>query len=273
MSRGLAVRIVDELFAMGAVTAGDLVVDPFAGIGSTGIECASRGVRFIGVELESRFVDLLRQNCALHRREWGAKGRPQPGCVQGDSRRLREVLGPVLAECVIGSPPYATEQMGGGGAKREDKVLRAMMDGYGSTPGQLGAMRGGTVGAIVSRPPFSPPGMQPTGRGQGVRAEHTAGTRREASPESDYGGSPGQLGAMSMGAVDAVVSSPPYEGSLHASKNGIDWDKAVRETGQGGEHQAPGASVSAAYPASQENIGNGNGDTFWSAALEICRES
>ena len=70
-----------------------------------------------------------------------------------------------------------------------------------------------------------------------------------------------------------MVSSPPYEGSLHASQDGVDWEKAKRETSGGGEHQAPGASVTAAYPASPGNIGNASKETFWTASHQIVREA
>lgn len=39
---------------------GDLVFDPFAGSGSTGVAALSMGRRFIGCELESRYVNLAR---------------------------------------------------------------------------------------------------------------------------------------------------------------------------------------------------------------------
>lgn len=92
MARGLVARIFDELFEMGALHVGDIVCDPFAGIGSTGIEAASRRCRFIGVELEPKFVGLASENFELHRRAWQAMGRPLPVVVQGDSRRLASVL-------------------------------------------------------------------------------------------------------------------------------------------------------------------------------------
>ena len=83
MSRNLVVRIFDELFAIGAIRKGDLVLDPFAGIGTTGIESAARCCRFVGVELEPKFIGLARQNFELHRRDWDAMGRPQPVILQG----------------------------------------------------------------------------------------------------------------------------------------------------------------------------------------------
>ena len=143
-ARGLLVRIFDELFAMGAIQKGDVILDPFAGIGTTGIEAASRGCRFIGVEVEEKFVALARENFARHAATWAAMGRPQPVVVRGDSRRLREAIGPVLADTVVGSPPFQ-ECLSDKPSKSITKSgLRmgasSMGDGYGTTPGQLGAM-------------------------------------------------------------------------------------------------------------------------------------
>lgn len=56
--------------------------------------------------------------------------------------------------------------------------------------------------------------------------------------------------------VAAIVSSPPYADSLRKYKDGIDWEKAVRETGQGGEHQKPGASCHSTYGDEPGQIGH-----------------
>ena len=69
MARGLVARIFDELFEMGALERGSVVVDPFGGIGTTAIEGASRGVKVVCCELEPKFVDLQKQNYDLHRRD------------------------------------------------------------------------------------------------------------------------------------------------------------------------------------------------------------
>lgn len=218
MSRGLVVRIFDELFAMGALHAGDLVVDPFAGIGSTGIEAAARGVRFIGCELEPKFVELAQQNFAKHRQDWADMDRPQPVIVQGDSRHLRAVLSLASVDVCVSSPSYQTEQMGGGGQKREDKVLRAMMDGYGETPSQLGAMPAGSVAAVVSSPPYAGNAkadylLSEDGktRARDERRGFSQGRGCFRGSEAAYGESDGQLGRMDdERGVDAVISSPPY---------------------------------------------------------------
>ena len=230
MANGLVNRIFDYAIAKGWIVPGEsVVVDPFGGIGSTGIIGASRGVQVLCCELEQKFVDLAKRNFELHRRTWEACGDPLPVIVQGDSRKLCEVLGPALADCICSSPPYAQNRMDGGDVKMDKPARKgydynAGGDGvhaqYGTTEGQLGAMRAGDVAAVIGSPPF-------TGcRGTGPEAEKllrdnyatrsTQATSIEATEKQaerftqTYGDSAGQLSAMPTGSVDAVVSSPPY---------------------------------------------------------------
>ena len=42
--------------------AGDLIVDPYMGSGSTGVAAVSNGRRFVGVELETKFFDIACRN-------------------------------------------------------------------------------------------------------------------------------------------------------------------------------------------------------------------
>ena len=55
---GLIVRIYAHLLERGWLREGDLVTDPFAGVGIGGIVAAANGLRWIGIELEQKFVDL-----------------------------------------------------------------------------------------------------------------------------------------------------------------------------------------------------------------------
>ncbi len=341
MSRALVARIFDELFASGAIGRGSLVVDPFGGIGTTAIEGASRGVQVVCCELETKFVRLAAENFALHARDWQAMGRPAPRIVNGDSRKLREHVGPVLAECVVSSPPYAD------GCARQGKdpypnylegsTQSVSLVSYGDTPGQLGGMEAGTVDAVVSSPPYAEIASGSGGLNTKPAKDGQQGGRSAASPSQDtdsrYGESAGQLARMALGDVDAIVSSPPftqgyagggginrvgyrkdgvvddkvgertyqgtaadrvdgnletmplgavadalvssppYEGSLAASTDGIDWQQAKRANNDHSGQQRPGASVAATYPATDGNVGNATGETFWSAALDIVRES
>jgi site-specific DNA-methyltransferase (adenine-specific) len=45
---------------------GDLVLDPFAGSGTTGAACIEMGRRFIGIELSERFAELARMRLSAH---------------------------------------------------------------------------------------------------------------------------------------------------------------------------------------------------------------
>lgn len=49
---------------------GGLVLDPFAGSGSTGVACMAEGFRFVGIDLESRYVEIAERRLA------GAAGQP-----------------------------------------------------------------------------------------------------------------------------------------------------------------------------------------------------
>lgn len=48
---------------------GDLVVDPFAGSGTTGIACAETNRRFIGFELSGKYTDMANDRLLKHRKE------------------------------------------------------------------------------------------------------------------------------------------------------------------------------------------------------------
>jgi DNA modification methylase len=55
----LPLRLLRPILA-GASDPGDLVVDPFAGSGTTGVVCIETGRRYIGVELSETFASLAR---------------------------------------------------------------------------------------------------------------------------------------------------------------------------------------------------------------------
>jgi len=146
-SRALLRRIMNHMIAEKWLNKGDLLLDPFGGVGTTGIQAASWGIRFVGVELEEKFYKMALENFDLHRIQWEKFSDPLPRMIHGDSRKLAEVL--VMADAVVSSPPY-NEGLGHGGSPTVNpntgasKVLIAMEEGYGSSPGQLGAESGET---------------------------------------------------------------------------------------------------------------------------------
>lgn len=257
MARGVVARIFDHLFARGYIQRGSLIVDPFGGIGTTAIEGASRGCRIVCVELEPKFVELAKRNFELHRVTWEGCGDPLPVMVQGDSRRLVEVL--AQAQAVISSPPYSGNEkadylMSDDGKTRARDERRGFKQGkgcfrgsegaYGQTTGQLGTLPSGNVDAAIGSPPFldarqDTTNSVPTKKGvdavlgspphadssvTGDRNFVGGGGRETAAAEvkQGYGDQAGNLGNLPTGSVDATVSSPPWEsgaeGALRAGK-------------------------------------------------------
>jgi site-specific DNA-methyltransferase (adenine-specific) len=53
------------------------VADPFMGLGSTAVACATLGVDFVGIELDERYLEesVARVRAALDRPESGGKAR------------------------------------------------------------------------------------------------------------------------------------------------------------------------------------------------------
>jgi modification methylase len=97
---------------------GDWVLDPMAGIGTTGVEAVHRGRHYVGIEVEERFVAWQRQHLKRARAH-GASGRF--AVFKADARRLNhhfrgvpwrnaadaDVPAPAPAvDTVIVSPPY-----------------------------------------------------------------------------------------------------------------------------------------------------------------------
>lgn len=267
VSFSLAGKIYNHAINMGWVKRGDYCLDPFAGIAGFGFHALCYGLNWIGVELESKFVSLGQQNIELWNRQ--LKGWPNLGTariIRGDSRKLKEMI--EKADLVISSPPFMEGKATSGGPTAGwKKRLRGKGDGdllkgsrppgYGHTPGNLANLKEGNIDLVVSSPPYAESinskgsgidwskrkdanhRTNPTGDGSVIRAEELAG---------NYGHSPGQLGSMKEGSIDAVIGSPPYsqEGLGHRGKpSEIDIKKALH-----------GRINNAEYGQTEGNLGN-----------------
>ena len=258
MSYGLLKRILDHCKDEGW---GGVIVDPFGGIGSTGILGAYDGYQVICVELEQKFVELAKQNFELHRRGFEEFGCPYPVIIQGDSRKLCEVVEESV-ELIISSPPFS---VGHAPVQKEfEKLSKTQKDDYGQTPGQLGAMKPGKVDMVISSPPFiennvniGAVGDTPAKRQQ----IHDSKPRKQS-----YGQTKGNLGNLKAGDVDLVVSSPPYEGSAviasGVQRNESNWQSGKDLTGGKSKH----------YGETEGQLGEVKGPTFWQAAKEILEQ-
>lgn len=265
-SYALICRIVQHIYEMGWVQRGDTICDPFGGVATGGIVCGYQGLKWVGCELEPRFHTLGNQNIELHRARMEACGDPVPVLLQGDSRRLSEVIG--AAECVVSSPPFQesgtddTRAYGGIAERRQQGGVIGKT--YGTTTGQLGSMPAGDVAAVLASPPYAESLDHPPGN----KSFDGKGTQRHCGQihvETGYGNSAGQLGRMKAGEVGAVVSSPPFEESLSSGKLSEEMKAEMRSRG----HKPSASGESASYGTTNGNIGAESGDTFWHAAREI----
>lgn len=161
---------------------------------------------------------------------------------------------------------------------------------YGASPGQLGALKPGSVEGAVSSPPYA--AITP---GQGglntlpPREGSDDQTGRAAGPSQPdvtaYGESPGQLGEMPAGTVDGAVASPPFEGTegAFAAKKFADPEAFAAEqarryrSGELKGHPASAEAIRASmerqngadYGSTAGQLGNERGETFWQAARDI----
>lgn len=218
MAVGLCLRIFEHGREMGYWKPGDLILDPMAGIFTTGIVGAVLGYRCMGVELELHFLELARKNIDFA----SGKFHPLGACAiaQGDARSLRELL----ADGALSSPPYPSE-------------FREQHPGTEGGQVALELERGGSFrgySGVVASPPYADRGLPSMVRSE-IRQLGKAGKWDEAiilmrevdredcekgnrrSPHSDdylrqaieyaIEREEGQYGAR---APQAVVTSPPY---------------------------------------------------------------
>lgn len=121
---------------------------------------------------------------------------------------------------------YGTYRSSGGGMSFESfcEQQRRHSVEYGDTLGQLSNLPQGAIDGVISSPPFveSIGSDDPQKRG-GVLASDPK-RANDKNLTGSYGTSTGQIGVMTAGEFNAIVGSPPYEGSLD---NGV-VDKAER---------------------------------------------
>ena len=278
-SRKLIGWIIDHGLRKGYWKPGDLLGDPFGGVGLGGIVAASKGLRWIGVELESKttggspFVELAKQNFELHRRTWEQFGDPYPEIVQGDSREFARIVGEVAG--VVTSPPYAATITIASGVQRQEDGWQASRDlsagkskDYGTSPGQIGSLKAGTLDAAITSPPYAESikgDHRETETAEESRAKRNTpgGPLGKSARFGGYGATEGNIGNLKEGALDAVVTSPPYSGmSPEKGSGGVDIQKqwnTYRNSGGGqtlAQFIATQEKHSRGYGAADGQIGN-----------------
>jgi len=174
-SRGLIERIIRHGLERGYWQPGDVLGDPFGGVGTTGLVGAYMGLRVVSVELEPRFLQLSYDNFYLHMDRLQAMGEPLPAYLGGDSRNFAQIVKGAAGICT--SPPYADQQLDYGdrpnrAAKIADNSNFAgrthwmnndrTTTTYGQTEGQIGSLKEGDLAAVVTSPPYADSGGTPS---------------------------------------------------------------------------------------------------------------
>ncbi len=136
MSYGLLKRILAHAQERGWLKG--VILDPFGGIGSTGILGAYEGYQVVCCELEQKFCKLAEQNFKLHDNTWRKLGCPRPIMIQGDSRRLCEIV--EKADLIVSSPPFMDNNVNIGAVgntpaqRQQIHDSKPRRDSYGHTP-------------------------------------------------------------------------------------------------------------------------------------------
>ena len=71
-----------------ACPTGGLVLDPFAGSGTTGMACAYEGRRFIGIERDAEYLPIAKRRIAYARRLAGASEVGSTPSTEADPPRI-----------------------------------------------------------------------------------------------------------------------------------------------------------------------------------------
>lgn len=245
---------------------GEFVLDPMTGISTTLIEAAYLGRNSVGVELEEKFVKLSEQNIGLLEKvqTLTPKGRAQ--VVKGDARELSKILRE-KADVAVFSPPYVsttsfrdTKFMKHTAHDQAEKAKKGETRGHYATPearirqfekAERGKIEnpnnianlpyGKPVDAIVTSPPYSE-SIGTKGGGDGIHfKQHIGISCREAR---HYSKSKENIGNLSHGQIDAIVSSPPYSESMSKKRKGYTTHSELSKTRHMG------------LESSDDNIGN-----------------
>ena len=270
-NRGLIQHIYRHALEEGWIKAGDTILDPFGGVSLGGLDAMMHGLRWVGVEVEPKWVDIGNENIArwnsvygdivrkpAYSNDWGSAV-----LLKGDSRYLGKVLrnnGDALSKInlSVGSPPFRAQGGGGGNASggEIDSALIARhsagnksLEGYGSAEGNIANMDDSEEGfeMAVGSPAY--------GNSQVRDARHLHFDERRADESIDkwetdpgevgYGETEGQMSNMPADekGLDMAVSSPPYAdipqsgGTEGLKKHGTGLTKGERAFDEYGEEE------------------------------------
>jgi DNA modification methylase len=120
--------------------AGETVLDPFAGVGSTLKAAALEGRKGVGIELNKKYVDLTRERLAIELPPIGTKLREQK-IVHGDARKEISKLRANTIKLVVTSPPYWNILHKKDHKARQERIGKGLDTQYSDDKADLGNIR------------------------------------------------------------------------------------------------------------------------------------
>jgi DNA modification methylase len=116
---------------------GNLVLDPFVGIGSTLKACAIDGRRGVGIELNSSFAVLARKRIETEVRDMFSSAEQQQ-VLEGDVRDVLDTIPDETVDFVVTSPPYWSILKKEDHKVRQERIANGLSTHYGDDARDLG---------------------------------------------------------------------------------------------------------------------------------------
>jgi len=223
---------------------GEVILDPMAGTGSTGVLASLHNRSAILVELEKKFVDWIVQAKAKVQTLSTLTPKGEIIVIQGDSRKLSELLSNGQTDIIITSPPYA-DQMN---ASSKGGTISPHMQGL------ISKLSGIPVKEFANNP---------------ERFMEAWKIARSKIPHK-YSDSPDNIGNLPLGNVDAVITSPPYEGSMEGGSRqtgGI-----IERTKDPDSDTTVKGRLGIKHSENPNNIGNTKKETYFQAMFQVYKE-
>jgi DNA modification methylase len=246
---------------------GEVILDPMAGTGSTGVLASLHNRNAILVELEKKFVDWIVQTKEKVQTLSTLTPKGEIIVIQGDSRKLSELLSNGQTDIIITSPPYSEGQfdckhgmnkyVSPNWKGRKAFEERRKME---YSENNITLLKHGNVDAIITSPPYSE-SMTKKRKGYTVIPE-LAKTREMSQDTRDD-----NIANLSHGNIDAIITSPPY---AEANRGGGIAQKGYE--GKYGKDEKLHLRHDRPLSNNPDNIGNMKKETYLQAMLQVYKE-
>ena len=117
--------------------AGETVLDPFVGVGSTLKAAALEGRKGIGIELNKKYADLAKARLKVELPKDSSVCREQI-VLKGDARKLLPTIAPNSVKLVVTSPPYWTILHKQDHKANQERIANGLDTQYSNDPLDLG---------------------------------------------------------------------------------------------------------------------------------------